>query len=83
MKFTNVIRYQTGDDAATYLILLYHPVEKFCDGNKRLKSITKTCPRNINRFRDAKTENFQEKENDIFHIFVQQINCWYMLEPPR
>ena len=30
-----------------------------------------------------KTENFQIKTSDIFHISAQNIDCRYSLEPPR
>ena len=30
-----------------------------------------------------KTENFQIKNCDIFHISAQNIDCGYSLEPPR
>ena len=30
-----------------------------------------------------KNENFQIKKSDIFHVFAQNIDCWYSLEPPR
>ena len=30
-----------------------------------------------------KTENFQIKNSDIFHISVHNIDCGYSLEPPR
>ena len=30
-----------------------------------------------------KTENFQIKDSDIFHISAQNIDCGYSLEPPR
>ena len=29
-----------------------------------------------------KTENFQLKNSDIFHISAQNIDCGYSLEPP-
>ena len=31
----------------------------------------------------SKTENFQIKISDIFHISAQNIDCGYSLEPPR
>ena len=47
-------------------------------------NITKTCPCNIQRFFLAlKFENFQQKMFDIFLILAQNIDCGYMLEPPR
>ena len=30
-----------------------------------------------------KNENFQIKNSDIFHISAQNIDCGYLLEPPR
>ena len=30
-----------------------------------------------------KNENFQIKNSDIFHIYAQNIDCGYSLEPPR
>ena len=31
----------------------------------------------------TKTENFQIKTSDIFHISAQNIHCGYSLEPPQ
>ena len=30
-----------------------------------------------------KIENFQLKHFDIFHIFAQNIDCGYIIEPPQ
>ena len=35
------------------------------------------------KFHIQKTENFQLKNSDIFHISAQNIDCGYSLEPPR
>ena len=35
------------------------------------------------KFHLQKTENFQIKISDIFHISAQNIDCGYSLEPPR
>ena len=35
------------------------------------------------KFQFQKTENFQIKNSDIFHIFAQNIDYGYSLEPPR
>ena len=35
------------------------------------------------KFYHKKNENFQIKNSDIFHIFAQNIDCGYSLEPPR
>ena len=46
--------------------------------------ITKTrLLKYIENFTSKKTENFQIKISDIFHIFAQNIDCGYSLEPPR
>ena len=35
------------------------------------------------KFHLQKTENFQIKNSDIFHISAQNIDCGYSLEPPQ
>ena len=46
--------------------------------------ITKTrLLKYIENFTSKKTENFQIKISDIFHISAQNIDCGYLLEPPR
>ena len=35
------------------------------------------------KFHLLKTENFQTKNFDIFHISAKNIDCGYSLEPPR
>ena len=43
--------------------------------NKPISNILKILP--------PKNENFQIRNFDIFHIFAQNIDCWYSLEPPH
>ena len=38
---------------------------------------------NILKVLPPKSENFQIKKSDIFHISAQNIDCGYSLEPPR
>ena len=38
---------------------------------------------NILKITPPKTESFQIKKSDIFHISAQNIDCGYSLEPPR
>ena len=38
---------------------------------------------NILKISPPKTESFQIKNSDIFHVSAQNIDCWYSLEPPR
>ena len=38
---------------------------------------------NILKISPPKTESFQIKNSDIFHISAQNIDCGYSLEPPR
>ena len=38
---------------------------------------------NIKKISPPKTENFQIKNSDSFHISAQNIYCGYSLEPPR
>ena len=35
------------------------------------------------KFLPPKSESFQIKNSDIFHISTQNIDCGYSLEPPR
>ena len=35
------------------------------------------------KFDHQKSENFQMKNSDIFHISAQNIDCVYSFEPPR
>ena len=35
------------------------------------------------KFYQQKTESFQMKNSKIFHISAQNIDCGYLLEPPR
>ena len=37
----------------------------------------------MDNFISTKTENFQIKNSDIFHISAQNIDCGHSLEPPR
>ena len=34
-------------------------------------------------FHGCKKDNFQMKKFDVFHIFAQNIDCGYTLEPPQ
>ena len=53
-------------------------------GENHAHYITKTCPCNIQRFfHSCKNDNFQSKAFDYFHIFAQNIDCGYTLEPPQ
>ena len=38
---------------------------------------------NLLKILPPKNEKFQRKNSDIFHIFAQNIDCGYSLEPPR
>ena len=48
-----------------------------------VKCVTKHAYSNILKTLQPKKENFQIKNSDIFHISVQNIDCGYLLEPPR
>ena len=49
----------------------------------RNSCITKTCLFKYTENFTTKTETFQIKDSDIFHISAQNIDCGYSLEPPR
>ena len=46
-------------------------------------SLRKHAYTNIYKISTPKTENFQIKTSDSFHISAQNIDCVYSLEPPR
>ena len=46
-------------------------------------SLRKHAYSNILKILPPKNENFQIKNSDIFHIFSQNIDCGYSLEPPH
>ena len=46
-------------------------------------SLRKHAYSNILKISPPKTEKFQTKNSDIFHISAQNIDCWYSLEPPQ
>ena len=48
-----------------------------------LLSLRKHAYSNIGKISPPKTEIFQVKNSDIFHLFAQNIECGYSLEPPR
>ena len=54
-------------------------------GNKyeNVNTLQKHAYSNIQKILSPKTENFQIKNSDIFHISAQNIDCGYSLEPPR
>ena len=48
------------------------------------QTITKTCLfKYTEKLITKKTENFQTKNSNIFHISIQNIDCGFSLEPPR
>ena len=60
--------------AKTQIRLYIHPV---------WQSLRKQAYTNMYIISPPKTENFQIKKSDSFHISAQNIDCGYSLEPPR
>ena len=52
-------------------------------GRKSYRALRKRAYSNIKKNLSPKTETFQIKNSDIFHISAQNIDCGYSLEPPR
>ena len=52
-------------------------------GQTGRKSLRNQAYSNILRISTLKTESFQIKNSDIFHISAQHIDCGYSLEPTR
>ena len=46
-------------------------------------SLRKHAYSNMEKISPPKTENFQIKNSDIFHISAQNIDCWNSLELPQ
>ena len=49
----------------------------------KVNALRKHAYSNILKILQPKKENFRIKNSDIFHIFSQNIDCGYLLEPPR
>ena len=62
---------------------LDHPCRAYGINTPFLLCITKTHLFQYIEISSPKTENFQIKNSDIFHISAQNIDCGYSLEPPR
>ena len=50
---------------------------------KKHNTLRKHAYSNILKFLQPKKENFQLKNSDIFPTSAQNIDCGYLLEPPR
>ena len=50
---------------------------------QKIKPLRKHAYSNILKILAPKTENFADKNSDIFHISAQNIDCGYSLEPPH
>ena len=59
----------------------YHNHE--AQSSRDIKTLRKHAYSNILKISPTKTESFQIKNSDIFHISAQNIDCVYSLEPPR
>ena len=53
-----------------------------CMFEHTLESLRKHAYSNIQKIAPPKTENFQIKNSDSFHISAKNIDCGYPLEPP-
>ena len=49
----------------------------------KVKTLLKHTYSNMRKILPPKTENFQIKNPDICHVYVQNIDCGDSLEPPR
>ena len=64
-----------GDDLHNFL--------KPCFEGKKYDTLWKHAYSNIKKISPPKTDIFQVKNLDIFHISAQNIDCGYSLEPPH
>ena len=51
--------------------------------NHWILSLRKNAYSNILNILPPKNENFEMKNSESFHISAQNIDCGYLLEPPR
>ena len=72
--YFNVILYATACFLAN--LFVFEPGDNIFSSRKHVYS-------NILKILPPKNENFQIKNSDIFHISAQNIDCGYLLEPPR
>ena len=66
----------TGTDVWAFAMRTYNLVDNLVD-------ITKTRVFKYNENITTQNENFQIKKSYIFHISAHNIDCGYLLEPPR
>ena len=50
---------------------------------EHFSSLSKNVYSNMLKILQSKTKNLQIKNSDIFHVSAQNIDCGYLLEPPR
>ena len=62
----------------------YFPLTVYkCAESIATATLRKHAYSNILKISPPKTENFQRKNSDIFHVSPQNIDFGYSLEPPR
>ena len=64
-------------------MVFFFVLMKKCSECHLKQSLRKHAYSNILKISPPKTENFQIKKSDNFHISAQNIDCGYSLEPPR
>ena len=67
----------------THSIHFHDKMRKVPQISLNIYSLRKHAYSNIWKISPPKTENFQKKISDIFHISAQNIDCGHSLEPPR
>ena len=68
-----------------FIILIYDDLSVSVSDETYTNStaLRKHAYSNILKILPPKNETFQIKNSNIFHIFAQNIDCGYSLEPPR
>ena len=66
-----------------YLVPMWYQRCLIAQDNEHPHTLRKHAYSNIQKISPPKTENFQIKNSDIFHISAQNIDCGYSLEPSR
>ena len=87
MSTCSCLNMLTKDDGRTSKACFYEPLAKVSYKQNKLEDLIEhyenTPMQYTAIFHVCKNDNFQLKVFDYFHIFAQNIDCGYTLEPPQ
>ena len=84
MNFVLPINLKLLTIANSFLLSIVEHANKYENANRCWHlPLRKHAYSNILKILPSKSENFQIKNSDIFHVSAQNIDCGYLLEPPH